>query len=347
MKIADLHEDIAYASKTGGFQPEYNKNLILNFEEDIKGRHADIPKYIKGNVRLIFDAVFPALNTFSEIESKRLDELYGDWKVPLIPHISNFEEIVDQVLIYRHLIKRYKDKLMLINKQKDIEILDKNGKIGILISLEGLDALKKSEDVEILYLLGIRSVALTWNYDNKFASSCTSKKDYGLTKAGEDLIEICNDLGIIVDVSHASKNSALEATNISKLPIIASHSNYYKIKNHNRNLDDEVLEGIKRTKGVIGFTFITSTIGEKADVNELSKHIIAVWENFDSDILALGTDFFGISKTPEGLEDVSKIPSLIENLKNKGLSDNDIEKLCWKNVYRVISEHERRWKEEI
>ncbi len=214
----------------------------------------------------------------------------------MIPQISYFEEILDQILIYRYLIRSYKDKLMLIVKHKDIEILDNSDKIGFLISLEGLDALNKPEEIEILYLLGIRSVTLTWNYDNKFASCCTSKKDYGLTRAGEDLIEMSNELGVIIDVSHASKNSALETCNISKLPVIASHSNYYKIKKHNRNFDDEVLEAIRKTGGVIGFTFITSTIGERADINQISKHIISVWENFGSDILALGTDFFGIKK---------------------------------------------------
>jgi membrane dipeptidase len=343
MKIADLHQDIAYAIKTGGYQPELNKNLFMDFNEDIKGRHGDIPKYKKGNIKLIFGAIFPAINTISEFELERLKRLYPSLKESTISYIGNFEEVIDQALIYRKLIRRYHDSLSLVRERKDFDLLENSSKIGILMSLEGLDSLKKPDDIEILFVLGIRSIALTWNYDNKFASSCTSKKDFGLTSAGEKVVELANELGMILDISHAGKNTVLEVASISKLPVIASHSNYFAIANHKRNLDDDMLEAIRKTKGIVGFTFIRSTIGENPGIEELSKHIIAVKESFGSDILAIGSDFFGIANTPLGLEDASKIPLLLDYLKKKGFSDEDLEKIAWKNCARIIKEHMNKW----
>jgi len=341
MKIADLHEDIGYAAKTGGYHPELNKKILVNFNEDIKGRHGDIPKYKRANVSLIFGAIFPSFEVFSESEYSRLENLYGGWPDITIPVISDIREILEQVSIYLALCKRYKD-LFILKSSWDFEKFNEN-RIGILMSLEGCDALNKPEDLEILYLLGIRSIALTWNYNNRFASSCISNKDYGLTEMGEELVKKANELGIIIDLSHASKNTLLEVAKVSKLPIILSHSNYNAIFNHKRNADDEMIETIKKKKGVIGFTFIRSTIGKKPSLESLARHIIAVRDKYGSDILAIGTDLFGIEKTPIGLEDISKITNLISYLKKQGFNDEEIEKICWKNIMRVIEEHKDKW----
>jgi membrane dipeptidase len=114
-----------------------------------------------------------------------------------------------------------------------------------------------------------------------------------------------------------------------------------------RNVDDEILEGIKRVGGVVGFTMITSTIGEKPSIDSLARHIIEVWRRFGSDVLAIGTDYFGIERTPEGLEDISKIQRLFERLAEMGMGDNDLRKLGWENVERVIRAHEQRWNEDL
>jgi membrane dipeptidase len=71
--------------------------------------------------------------------------------------------------------------------------------------------------------------------------------------------------------------------------------------------------------------------------------IVDVKERFGSDILAIGTDFFGIETTPEGLEDVTKLPNLLEKLKEKGFSNRDISKISWENIVRVIRIHSSRW----
>lgn len=105
-----------------------------------------------------------------------------------------------------------------------------------------------------------------------------------------------------------------------------------------------MLEAIKSTGGVIGFTMITNTIGEEASLEKLAVHIIAVWKRFGPDVLAIGTDYFGISETPKGLGDISRLPSLLEELARRGMGDSDLRKLAWGNAWRVIEAHASRWK---
>jgi len=344
VKIADLHEDIAYAIKTGGYQAEINKRMILDFDRDVEGRHGDLPKYRKAGIKLIFGAIFPSYEVFSEAELTRLRKLYGAWPEIMIPVLSDIKEVIEQVSIYISLVRKFSNALKLIRSHEDLEYLDRSDKIGILMSLEGCDALNKPEDLEILHILGVRSVALTWNYDNRFAASCVSNKDFGLTELGAELIAKANELGIIIDLSHSSKKTALEAAELSKLPVIFSHSNYSKLQNHRRNADDEMIEAIKKTGGVLGFTFIKSTISKEPSLESLAEHIIAVRDEFGIEVLAIGTDLFGIENTPKGLENASKIRDLVSYLEEKGLSKTDIEMLCWNNAMRVIEKHKYKWK---
>jgi membrane dipeptidase len=345
--VADMHQDISYAIKTGGFDPKANKDLAITFDREMPGRHGDIPKYLAGGVKLVFGAIFPGREFWSPTILEKLERLYGSWHSSTVPILGSLDDVIEHISIYRSFVKRYRDRLALISRPGDLDRLVRSDKIGILISLEGADPISRLEDLEILWLLGVRSVTITWNYDNRYASSCRSKKDYGLTEEGEELVRIANNLGIILDISHTGRRTALDVLSASKLPVIASHSNYAAIHRNMRNVDDEILEGIKRVGGVVGFTMITSTIGEKPSIDSLARHIIEVWRRFGSDVLAIGTDYFGIERTPEGLEDISKIQRLFERLAEMGMGDNDLRKLGWENVERVIRAHEQRWNEDL
>ena len=103
-------------------------------------------------------------------------------------------------------------------------------------------------------------------------------------------------------------------------------------------------EAIKRTRGVAGF--MCDIIGGRHDIKAYADNIMYVYENFGSEIIALGTDFFGLIDTrfPKGLEDVTKIRNLFEILLKKGMKEADIEKLAYKNALRVVLEHAKNGK---
>lgn len=330
--IIDLHEDISYYYVCGGEGLGFG---LEEFDKDMPRRHADIPKFRKANVKLIFSSVFYLHPTLS---LKRGGKLRA-----LTPKASCLTAL-EHLKVYYRLIDAYSSDLTLILSKADLDKVMKGDKIGFLISMEGAYALEDVGDLRIYYNLGVRSLQLTWNLGNRYAAPCTATKDYGLTDEGEELIREANNLGVIIDLAHASKRAHLEAAEVSKLPLINSHANPRKMHETPRNLDDEMYEAIKRTKGVAGF--MCAFIGGEKDIKAYAENIIYVYENFGPDVIAIGTDYFGLVDTeaPKGLEDITKFRKLFEILLEKGMREEDVEKLAYKNALRVILEHAKRWK---
>jgi len=339
--LIDLHEDISLYYFLGGYGLKFK---VEDFGVDLPGRHGDIPKFRKANVKIILSSIahiIPSLNTY------RLRQQTSGYGVRIGAMRIRSPTLItlEHIKTYYNLLMSYPDSLSLLFRRNDVEKVSDSGRIWLLIAIEGSEPLEDVEDIDLFYMLGVRSLQFTWNFNNKFASSCMSKRDYGLTGDGEELVKRCNELGIIIDMAHAGKRSTLEVLSISKLPVIVSHANINSVHRHARNLDDEELEALKRNGGVVGITFIKPTIGKTMDVKSLADHILYVCQNFGVESLAIGTDFFGIMhlEEPEGLEDITKLNNLWIELLNRGLSDSDVEKIAFRNAYRVIEANASRW----
>jgi membrane dipeptidase len=173
-----------------------------------------------------------------------------------------------------------------------------------------------------------------------------SKKDYGLTGEGQALLEQMNSLGVIVDLSHASKRAVMETFRGSKLPVLVSHANAKAVFDCARNLDDRVLDALKTNHGAVGFVFATEMIGGSGDIKELVRHIMYVYENYGPDLPAIGSDYFGLgdNEAPRGLEDITKMGEIWRLLVESGFKERDIEKIAYKNALRVIEANASKWK---
>ncbi len=197
--------------------------------------------------------------------------------------------------------------------------------------------------IVLLHRIGLRSLGLTWNYNNKYGAGCTSKRDYGLTPEGEELIRTANRLGIIIDLAHASRNTALEAIEASKKPVMISHTNLRRFVDTPRNVDDEVLEAIHKTGGIVGLSAIGPliTTSRTPTLEDLVKHFMYIYESFGPDMLAIGTDFLGLFgiPAPEGFESVDKVQDLLQALSERGVKDADLEKIAYLNALRVIRDN--------
>ncbi|MCD6444997.1 dipeptidase [Candidatus Bathyarchaeota archaeon] len=340
--VIDMHEDIGYYYATGG----HDGLTMADFSEDVAGRHGDIPKYRKARVRVVFSAVFPLMPAFNPELSRIIWSGYHQKPLLYVNYPRAVKlNILEQVKIYHRLFKTYPE-IKPVSEPGDIDRLLESRDVGFLISLEGADGLDEPGDLELLYRLGVRSLQMTWNYDTKYASSCMSRKDYGLTGLGEALVDEANRLGVILDISHVGEKASLEIIEASKLPVIASHANVKTVKKHVRNLSDEVLEALASKGGVVGFTVIPSMISEKPCLEDLVEHILYVCQHYGSELLGLGTDYFGLIgvKPPKGLEDVSKLDGLWEALMDRGLNESDVEAMAYGNALRVLKAHENRWR---
>lgn len=269
---------------------------------------------------------------------------------------TNYDKVKDRVpYVLKNINKFYKeieankDLIKQIFSYKDIE---ENKLMSAMLTLEEGDVINDDLDIlELYYRLGVRMIALTWNFKNSIGSpNFTPNPDRyqmlrtlntidGLTPFGKEYVKKCNELGIIIDVSHLGDRGFEDVLELSTKPIVASHSNARAICDVARNLSDEMILKLHKNNGVMGMNFCEDFISNDSNgsVENIIKHIDHIKELGCIDNIGLGSDFDGIKKRNE-MSDCSQMYMLIDVLKEHGYSNEEIEKICYKNVLRVYKE---------
>ncbi|MEM4532511.1 MAG: dipeptidase [Desulfurococcaceae archaeon] len=321
MKIFDLHQDLSTYILSEIKQIDLDKDLE---------RHCDIPKYRKAGVKALVGAVFPARILVGKDLSK-----YYSFK-------NSFEESFNHILTYYKIIRKHRDVFKLILSKRDLNrvFMDKTRIIGIILGLEGCYPVREIDDLDIYYNLGVRLIGLTWNYDNQYASGCMSKRDYGLTDLGFQLLDKAFELGLVVDLAHASYKTMIDVLTTFNKPVTVSHTGLKKFKDSPRNISDEIIDLVKRNNGVVGVFFVSNYIaGENTTVDHIVEQIMYIVDNFGVDVVALGSDYFGTDKLPRGLENIGLINNLVNRLFERGLDKESVEKIMYRNALRVFNEN--------
>lgn len=251
--------------------------------------------------------------------------------------------------------KALPDKFALANSPADIEANTKAGKISLPMGMEnGAPIGNDLANLKYFFDRGIRYITLAHNKDNQIcdASRDSTHTHGGLSAYGKNVVAEMNRLGIIVDISHVDDNTFFQVMELSKAPAIASHSSCRKFSpKATRDMTDDMIKKLGEKDGVIMINFFTAfldstamkTMGEfdaahpnPTDIETVANHIDNVVKIAGVDHVGFGSDFDGVSGSlPAGLEDVSKYPDLIYALLKRGYSDEDIEKICYKNAFRV------------
>lgn len=245
------------------------------------------------------------------------------------------------------------DILKLAYNVEDIDLAKNEQKIYAFIGLEGLKSI--GEDIELIdefYQFGVRHMGLTWNEQNALATGISGDTLRGITKLGKKAIYKIQEKGIILDVSHLNDKSFWDLVKIATGPIVATHSNCRELCDNPRNLTDEQLKEIANTGGIVGLNafnqFVSKDI-DKQNVHTLVKHLIHMIEIMGIDHVGFGFDFsefieadtlqaFSQQASPstKGLEDASKIPNILDVLKQQSFSNEEIEKIAYKNWRKII-----------
>lgn len=229
----------------------------------------------------------------------------------------------------------------------------KENKLAILLGLEGLAAI--GEDVETiytLYQLGFRHASLTWNEQNALATGVKGDANRGITTLGKDAVKIIEELGMILDVSHANEKTFWDIFEIAEKPFIASHSNSRAICDVPRNLTDHQIKAIGEKDGLIGVNAFHEFVhmdNERKTLDYFINHIEHIASLIGIDHVALGFDFFEYIEDEvtnnfrEGpnvgtleIEDISKGNNLISKLRERGFSREDIERISYKNFLNLM-----------
>ncbi len=235
-------------------------------------------------------------------------------------------------------------ELMLATEPEQARTIVAQGKIAVLLSMEGAHGLGAGADwadvFQQFYDRGLRLLGITWSFSNRFAGS-SGDGGAGLTDEGRALVRLAREKKVILDVSHASVQTTLEICRDSPAPVIASHSNAKALRGVRRNLTDEEIRCIAASGGVIGLNFHASFVsgGDSgpATIAKVADHADYLAKIGGYGVVALGSDFDGFIKKPIGLEDASKIPSLWAELRRRGWTDEQIAGVRGENFMRVWS----------
>lgn len=207
--------------------------------------HIDYPRMKKGGVNGSFFAIYTSNSLTPDEATRRAFELTC--------------KVYDS-------IEQYPDKVALTTTSAQARRNAKNGLISIFLGMEnGAPIQNDLSLLRMFYRLGVRYLTLTHAGSNQICDSCTSKKPvwHGVSPFGREVIEECNKLGILIDVSHISDESFWDVIKYSKAPVVASHSCCRALCNHPRNMTDDMIKALAAKGGVIQINFFPKFISEE------------------------------------------------------------------------------------
>ena len=242
----------------------------------------------------------------------------------------------------------------------DIRRINRDGKIAVVLAMEGAEPLGNDLSVlRLLHRLGLRMLCFTWMRRTMFGDGTWENESKGgLSRLGRLAVREMNRLGIIVDVSHASDRTARDILDATSSPVIASHSNARAICDHPRNLTDEVIRAIADRGGIIGAVAVPSFIAaEGATIGKWVDHIEHFVGTAGIDHVGVGADFAQyireIGAWPEiqewtpgpplpwapldGMASPADLPGLTAELTRRGFTEGDLRKIYRDNYLRVVS----------
>ncbi len=276
-----------------------------------------------------------------------------------------------RALDHTHAEVEASEHFILARTTADIRRAKREGKIAVVICLEGGAPLEQEISyLRNFYRLGLRCLGLTHDVRNEIGDGVRERSAGGLTHFGVNVVEECNRLGIVVDVSHLSDKGTQDVLAVSAQPIIASHSNARSLCDHPRNLTDDLIRGIARGGGVIGFHALDPLVSSKPDptLDDVLRHIAHMAEVGGPDCIGIGPDlmenwdetvFTAVSERaatvngipalrmkwtyPKGLQSNAQLPNLTEGLLKFGFTSEEVVKFLGGNFMRVF---DAVWKRE-
>jgi membrane dipeptidase len=315
--------------------------------------HLDWPRMRLGGFAGGLFAIFVP----SEDAGIGVDEMMAkpQYDVPLPPELTLNESqqvTVHMASLLLRIERASQGQVKLCRSGAEIRHSIETGVLAAVLHIEGAEAIDPDlRMLDVLYDAGLRSIGPVWSRSNIFGHGVPfrfpSSPDTGpgLTDHGRALIRACNELRIMIDLSHLNEKGFWDVQKLSNAPLVATHSNVHAICRHSRNLTDQQLAAIRDSRGMVGVNFATSFIrtdGRRdahTPLEDLIRHMDYLIEHVGVDGVGLGSDFDGAT-IPAAIGDARGLPRLVEAMRRHGYDDAVLRKVCWENWVNVL---ERTW----
>jgi membrane dipeptidase len=256
-----------------------------------------------------------------------------------------------QIDAIRATCAKYPTDIALATTAAEVRAIVKAGRVAALIALEGGYMIE--DDIRVLrmfHALGVRSMTLTHSFNTHWADSSGTGQPVtpvhgGLSPFGREIVAEMNRIGMVVDVTHVSDETFYDALQATKAPVIASHSSVDAVKEHARNMSDDMLRALARNGGVIQIDAVIRYIDPverpQTPLSVFIDHIMHAVTVAGPDHVGIGLDYGYDAPKPVGLEDCSKFENITYELLKRGLPEDTIRKIWGENTLRVMAEVEK------
>jgi membrane dipeptidase len=258
--VLDTHDDTT--------QRFFSKSFDLG-KRNVDG-HVDIPRMREGGMNAIFFSI------------------WIDGRIMGPPAV---QKALDQIDAVHENVRKFSNDLVFARTAEDVRRAHAQGKIAALMGVEGGHMIGNDiRMVRIFADLGVRYMTLSHFYNDEWADSSTDKPAHnGLTEYGKDIVREMNRQGILVDISHVSDKTFYDALEISKAPLLASHSSCRALCNHVRDMSDDMIKALAAKGGVIQINYERSFL-DQAYKDAYDKSVGGVVSSFDQSTKVCGDD---------------------------------------------------------
>jgi membrane dipeptidase len=325
---------------TGEFPPGSNGNSPVPFGQDqvsararqLHDRAIVVDSHDDTTQRLIFDKTFnlAASNKNGNIDIPRMREggldalFFSIWVPSDVTGPPAVKRALDQIDAVREAVRTNPKDLVLATTAADVRKAAAEHKIAALMGMEGGHMI--DDDLRLLRVyaaLGVRYMTLTHFKNNNWADSSTDQAAHnGLTAFGKDVVREMNRLGVVVDISHVADKTFYDALEVSKAPVMASHSSVRAIANHPRNMTDDMMRALARNGGVMMINYHAGFLSEEFRVASEKKSGNVV------EAMA------AMSKKCGGDEACSTLES--ERIDHEAMAKGELPKVTWEKIVEHI-----------
>ncbi|XP_070704274.1 dipeptidase 1 [Pempheris klunzingeri] len=347
---------VSSSGVTSAEDPHMDRALRLMSETPLIDGHNDLPWQLRKQFNNELNKV--DLNTLStthtnipKIKEGRLGAQFWSAYVPCATQYKDaVRQTLEQIDVVHRMCEKYPETFMFATSSQDITDAFNMNKTASLIGVEGGHSIDSSlGTLRTMYQLGVRYLTLTHSCNTPWADNwlvdtgSEPSQHNGLSPFGKQLIVEMNRLGMLIDLAHVTIAVMNQVLDMSKAPVIFSHSSAYSICPHKRNVPDDVLKRVKEKRGIVMVNFYNDyvTCSKTATMSDVADHFDHIKKVGGADIIGFGGDYDGVTRLPEGLEDVSKVPNVVAELLRRGWTDEEVKAALGNNLLRVLKEVER------